>query len=91
MVAAIRQHVVVKKGGVVEVRSSQLRAGANAEVIVLVDADEQKREAAGGEQARAFEALQHTMGLKAGAAAAWAADARRERKASSRRRERSGR
>ena len=36
MVAAIRQHVTVKEGGVIEVRSPDLRPGEEAEVIVLV-------------------------------------------------------
>lgn len=37
MVAAIRQQVTVVADGLLEVRSPELRAGARAEVIVLVD------------------------------------------------------
>jgi hypothetical protein len=37
MVAAIRQHVTVQPGGVVEIRSPELPAGARAEVIVLLE------------------------------------------------------
>jgi hypothetical protein len=37
MVAAIRQQVTVQADGLIEVRSPELRAGARAEVIVLVE------------------------------------------------------
>jgi hypothetical protein len=37
MVAAIRQQVTVQPGGVIEIRSAELRPGARAEVIVLVE------------------------------------------------------
>ncbi|MGB7160501.1 MAG: hypothetical protein WBD40_20720 [Tepidisphaeraceae bacterium] len=37
MVAAIRQNVTVQAGGVVQVRSPDLKPGARAEVIVLVE------------------------------------------------------
>jgi hypothetical protein len=37
MVAAIRQRVTVQPGGVIEVRSPDLRPGSSAEVIVLVE------------------------------------------------------
>ena len=37
MVTAIRQSVTVLPGGVVEVRSGDLPAGATADVIVLID------------------------------------------------------
>ena len=37
MVAAIRQLVTVKSGGVIEIRSPELEPGSRAEVIVLVD------------------------------------------------------
>ncbi|HYE19145.1 MAG TPA: hypothetical protein VEA69_11910 [Tepidisphaeraceae bacterium] len=40
MVAAIKQTVTVGPGGVVQVSSPELRVGARAEVIVLVDAPE---------------------------------------------------
>lgn len=36
MVAAIRQQVTVQPGGLVEVRSPELKPGTSAEVIVLV-------------------------------------------------------
>ena len=38
MVAAVRQIVTIQPGGVVEVRSPELTAGEQAEVIVLVQA-----------------------------------------------------
>ena len=38
MIAAVRQRVTVKPGGVVEIHSSELRAGEEADVIVLVTA-----------------------------------------------------
>jgi hypothetical protein len=38
MVTAIKQHVTVKEGGLIEVRSPDLRPGEQAEVIVLVEA-----------------------------------------------------
>ena len=88
MVAAIRQRVVVKKGGVVEVRSDELKPGDSAEVIVLVEAEDDPAPTRETDQVKAFEALQRSMGLKPDAAAAWAAEARRERKAASSRRER---
>lgn len=37
MVAAIKQRVTVQPGGIVEVRSPELRPGARAEVIVLIE------------------------------------------------------
>jgi len=37
MVAAIRQLVTVKSGGVIEIRSPELEPGSRAEVIVLVE------------------------------------------------------
>ena len=37
MVSALRQKVVVRKGGIVEVRSPDLPEGATAEVIVLLE------------------------------------------------------
>ena len=37
MPTAIKQRVRIKESGVIEVRSEQLRAGAEAEVIVLID------------------------------------------------------
>jgi hypothetical protein len=37
MVTAVRQNVTVQRGGVIEVRSADLREGDWAEVIVLVE------------------------------------------------------
>jgi hypothetical protein len=37
MVAALKQRVTIQPGGLIEVRSSELTPGAQAEVIVLVD------------------------------------------------------
>ena len=37
MVSAIRQQTTVRPGGVIEVRSPELKPGAAAEVIVLLD------------------------------------------------------
>ena len=37
MVAVVKQVVTVKEGGVIEIRSPQLRAGTRAEVHVLVE------------------------------------------------------
>jgi hypothetical protein len=37
MVRAVKQHVTVQPGGVVHLQSSELPAGAQAEVIVLVE------------------------------------------------------
>src|SRR5256885_15865211 len=42
MVAAIRQLVTVKRGGIVQVRSSRLKPGARAEVIVLLPTTPQR-------------------------------------------------
>ena len=36
MVAAVRQQVTAQPGGVIEIRSADLRPGARADVIVLV-------------------------------------------------------
>ena len=37
MVAAIKQHVTIQPGGVIEIRSPELTPGTSAEVIVLVE------------------------------------------------------
>jgi hypothetical protein len=39
MITALRQKVKVKRGGVINLRSRNLKAGTTAEVIVLVEAD----------------------------------------------------
>lgn len=78
MVAAIRQTVTVGEGGVIEVRSPELRPGARAEVIVLV-------EQAGGARRpldlAALDALQESLKLNSESAAAWMAQVAAERKA----------
>jgi hypothetical protein len=40
MVSAIRQHVKVQAGGLIEIRSPELSAGSDAEVIILVEKGE---------------------------------------------------
>ncbi len=42
MVSAIRQRTKVQPGGVIEIRSAELLAGSDAEVIVLVEQSDQK-------------------------------------------------
>ena len=61
MVAAIRQQVTVKADGLIEVRSPELRAGARAEVIVLVEQPTSVRGAAEDGQA-AWERLRRHAG-----------------------------
>lgn len=89
MVRAIRQSVTIQPGGVIQVRSDELRPGATAEVIVLVDSPQTvEADASGGSGAIALlEAAQRAVRLTPDAAAQWAEHARRQRTASSRRRE----
>ena len=47
MVTAIRQHVKVKENGMIEIKSAELVAGSNAEVIVLLDTPEPKTASCG--------------------------------------------
>ena len=76
MDVAIRQTVTVQPGGVVHFASLELRAGTEAEVIVLVAAtpDPEGRLAA-------FQALQQSLALTPGAAEKWTSEAAAERKA----------
>ena len=78
MVAAIRQTVTVQSDGTVEVRSPELRAGARAEVIVLIEGTECQRN---GAPLAALDALQASLHLTAPAAADWAQRARVEHQA----------
>jgi len=78
MVRAIRQTVTVQSGGTIEVRSPELRAGARAEVIVLIDGAEP---GPAGSPLEALDALQTSLQLTAPAAADWAQRARAERQA----------
>ncbi|RJP33995.1 MAG: hypothetical protein C4547_11470 [Phycisphaerales bacterium] len=78
MISAIRQTVTVQSAGSIEVHSPKLRAGATAEVIVLI-------EEADGLPAvspiEALDALQASLQLTPAAAAEWAAATRAEREA----------
>jgi hypothetical protein len=78
MVPAIRQTVTIQSAGRVEVRSPELRAGARAEVIVLLEAAECQ---AARSPLEALDALQESLQLTAPAAAEWAQRARAERQA----------
>ena len=90
MVRAIRQSVIVKPGGLVELRSDELRPGATAEVIVLVDSPA-PADAPGDDRVALLEAAQQAANLTPKAAAAWAQRARRQRTTASRQREPRGR
>ena len=82
MVRAIREIVTVGPGGKIELKASDLPQGARAEVIVLVEPDQERSPISPLE---AFEALQRSLGLTAEAAEEWVRQAAEERKASSRR------
>lgn len=43
MITAFRQKVIVKRGGVINLRSQNLKRGDTAEVIVLVENEEKKK------------------------------------------------
>ena len=79
---AIREIVTVGPGGKIELKASDLPQGARAEVIVLVEPDQERSPISPLE---AFEALQRSLGLTAEAAEEWVRQAAEERKASSRR------
>jgi hypothetical protein len=65
MVAAIRQQVTVQADGLIEVRSPELRAGARAEVIVLVE--QPASPASGSEELqRAWDRLRRHAGAVSG-------------------------
>ncbi len=76
MVAAIKQIVTVQAGGRIEIRSSQLEAGTQAEVIVLVD--ETQLEPA-SQRVEVLDALQKSMQLDVKSAKKWVANAKAER------------
>ncbi len=78
MVAAIRQTVTIQSGGTVEVRSPALRAGAKAEVIVLIEGAENRP---ANSPLEALNALQASLQLTAPAAAEWTQRTRAERQA----------
>jgi len=82
MVRAIREIVTVGPGGKIELKASDFPQGARAEVIVLVEPDQERSPISPLE---AFEALQRSLGLTAEAAEEWVRQAAEERKASSRR------
>ena len=69
MVAAIRQIVTIQSPGKVEVRSPELRAGARAEVIVLI---EEAECSAARSPIEALDALQTSLQLTTATAASWA-------------------
>ncbi len=68
MVPAIRQTVTVQSEGTVEVRSPELRRGARAEVIVLLEGAECPPS---GSPLEVLDALQANLRLTARAAADW--------------------
>jgi hypothetical protein len=82
MVRAIREIVTVGPDGKIDLRAPELRQGSRAEVIVLIEADQERTPLSPSE---AFEALQQGLGLTAEAAEEWVRQAAEERKASSRR------
>ncbi len=78
MISAIRQTITIQSAGSIEVRSPKLRAGATAEVIVLIEeADGQPTLSS----IEALDALQASLQLTPAAAAEWMAQARAEREA----------
>jgi hypothetical protein len=83
MVAAIRQIVTIQSAGTVEVRSPALRAGATAEVIVLIERPDCQPL---GSPVEALDAPQASLRLTAPAAADWVQRARAEREAIGQRR-----
>ena len=78
MVSAIRQTVTVQSEGTVEVRSPELRAGARAEIIVLIEGAECRPP---GSPLEALDTLQASLQLTTPAATDWAQQARAERQA----------
>lgn len=71
MSVAIKQTVTIQPGGVVHLASPELRAGAQAEVFVLVtDSSEDP-----AHRLAAFQALQQSLALTPAAANAWTDDA----------------
>lgn len=90
MVRAIRQSVIVKPGGLVELRSAELRPGATAEVIVLVDSPASPHPPAEDRMAL-LDAAQQASNLSPEDANDWAQRVRRDRAAASRGHEPPGR
>jgi hypothetical protein len=88
MVTAIRQHVTIGPGGVVEVRSPDLTAGEQADVIVLVKRsggmDPPVSPAASVEL---LKSIQRDLNLRPESATAWIEQTQDERRASSVKRE----
>ena len=78
MMTAVRQRVTVQPGGRVEVQSAQLPAGAEAEVIILVDGSAQ---ATARSQLEALKKLQDSLNLSPQTAQDWIAEARAQRRA----------
>lgn len=78
MVEAIQQTVTIQSNGTLEVRSPELRAGARAEVIVLIERAESRP---ADSLVETLNALQASLQLTAPAAAEWAHQAQRERQA----------
>src|SRR4051812_24207002 len=82
MVAAIRQVLTVQEDGRIEVRSPELRPGAVAEVIVLLDPSPSDVPTGHSPQTAAmWDRLQQSLKLDAKAASAWIDMVRAERAA----------
>lgn len=82
MVRAIREIVTVGPDGKIELQAPELRQGSRAEVIVLVEPDQERTPVSPLE---AFETLQRSLGLTTEQAEEWIRQAAEEREASSRR------
>lgn len=78
MVSAIRQTVTVQADGTIEVHAPELRAGARAEVIVLIEAADN---CPAGSPMESLNALQASLGLTTQVAADWVQAASEERRA----------
>lgn len=78
MVAAIRQTVTVGAGGRVEVQSPQLKEGARAEVIVLLE-EPPSAEATVAAKLAALDQLQRSLNLDEARAREWVNQVRQER------------
>ena len=86
MVAAIRQTLTVQADGRIETRSPQLRPGATAEVIVLVESLPSSAlvPPTPAQSLAALEQLQRSLGLDRSRAEAWVRQVAEERAASPR-------
>jgi hypothetical protein len=78
MVLALRQIVTVHQAGQLEIRSPELRAGAIAEVIVLVEADKPVN------PLETLDQLQKSVNLNSTDAAEWIKQVNNERAAAGR-------